>query len=198
MTDRTYPLNGLISEVCIARIALGAEWIEADHLSMTDALLYYGNEDPPPTLSTLAATGVYMDGGTHAALNGNLSSLGGAPTADIWFEWGYTTAYGNYAGNVTANATGAYAATITGYDPDQTVYYRFMGKNVDGTTYGSAVSFTVTPISGYAFLRLIPLLFLVGTVLIIWRNRDPWEIAMLAILGIIMAIALHSIVIGYW
>lgn len=190
--------NYTIDECRLSSVARSAEWIEAEYLSMWDDLLYYGNEDPPPTLSTLAATGVYMNGGTHATLRGNLTSIGGAPTANVWFEWGYTTAYGNYAGNVTANATGTYTATITGYDPSNTVYYRFVGENVDGTTYGSVVSFTVTPISGYSFLRLIPLLFLVGTVLIIWRNRNPWEIAMLAILGIIMAIVLHSIVIGYW
>jgi len=190
--------NGLIDEVWISSVALSPDEIAAIDAALRDELLYYGNEDPPPTLTTLAATGVYMNGGTHATLNGNLSSLGGAPTADIWFEWGYDTSYGNYAGNTTVSATGAYTATITGYDPDQTIYYRFVGENVDGTTYGSAVSFAVTPISGYIFLRLIPLLFLVGTVLIIWRNRNPWEIAMLAILGIIMAIVLHSIVIGYW
>lgn len=190
--------DGSISELYIASFALSADEIAAIDAALRDELLYYGNEDPPPTLSTLAATNVYMNGGTHATLNGNLTSLGGAPTADIWFEWGYTTAYGNYAGNVTANATGTYTATITGYDPSNTVYYRFVGENVDGTTYGSAVSFTVSPIPGYTFLRLIPLLFLVGTVMLVWRNRNPWEMAMLAMLGIIMAIVLHSIVIGYW
>lgn len=197
-TDLLYACNGLIDELRISSVTQSGEWIEAENLALTDTLLYYGNEDPPPTLSTLAATDVYMNGGTHATLNGNLTSLGGAPTADIWFEWGYTTAYGNYAGNVTANATGTYTATITGYDPSNTVYYRFVGENVDGTTYGSAVSFAVSPISGYTFLRLIPLLFLVGTVMLVWRSRNPWEMAMLAMLGIIMAIVLHSIVIGYW
>jgi hypothetical protein len=138
---------------------------------MTDTLLYYGNEDPPPTLTTLAATGVYMNGGTHATLNGNLSSLGGAPTADIWFEWGYDTSYGNYAGNATVSATGAYTATITGYDPSNTVYYRFVGKNVDGTTYGSAATFTVsnTAVARYYGLTMVvTFVWLAVVIFLIW------------------------------
>ena len=140
--------NGLISEVKIYDEALTPTEVETNYLASKwrydTSNIYYGNEDPPPTLSTLPATNVGMSGGTFATLNGDLESLGGAPSADVWFEWGYDTGYGNIVGSRTVSSTGTYTQAITGYNPTETVYYRFVGQNVDGTTYGAAQTFEVT------------------------------------------------------
>ncbi len=115
-----------------------------------------------PIVTTLPATEVYMDGGTHATLKGSLDSLGGAPTADIWFEWGYSTSYGNTVGSKTVATTGTYTYNLAGYNPSETVYYRFVGENVDGTTYGSAQTFYVTGSipNAYRLATILPVVFL--------------------------------------
>ncbi len=100
-----------------------------------------------PRVSTLAATNVDMITGTQATLNGNVSSLNGFETAEVWFEWGYDTSYGNSTAVQTVLATGNVSADIAHFDPTRMVYYRIAGR-ADGTVYGSSQTFQVSGLSG--------------------------------------------------
>lgn len=167
----TFQYRGYVGEIQLYNRAQSAQEIKYTKLSeqyfytgVDGGFVYYGNEDPPPTVTTLPATNVYMNGGTHATLRGTLDSLGGAPSVDIWFEWGYDTNYGNTVGSQTVAATGTYTYSLSNYHPERTVHYRFVGKNVDGTTYGSDQSFKVTPTNVYNTANTLVLAFALAAV----------------------------------
>lgn len=178
--------DGEMDEVRISDIIRSDEWLEATYLSNSDQLLYYGGEDPPPSVTTLSATGVYSDRShTHATLNGSLDGLGGSPSCDIWFEWGYDTGYGNTVGSQTVGSTGSYSVAIQDMDAGTTVHFRFAGENVDGTTYGEDEDFYV-PYYSESYTGLTPILkasplivlvaFLIGGVLMFFlgaKRQNP-------------------------
>ena len=92
-----------------------------------------------PLVTTDNATNITTTG---ARLNGNLSYLGGAASANVSFQWGLSS--GNYSANTTAvsaNATGAFSANITGLSSDTTYYFRARAVGQD-TGYGIEKSFT--------------------------------------------------------
>lgn len=70
------------------------------------------------------ATNVTED---SATLNGELTDLGTADSAQVSFEWGADTTYGNRTTPETLNATGPFKADITGLTPDTTYHYRARG-----------------------------------------------------------------------
>lgn len=112
-----------------------------------ETFIYYGNEDPPPTLSTLTATDITTDkdGVTGGTFRGNLESLGGSPTCNVWFEYGLTDLYGNETTHVEVNTTGIKTAAVpNNLTPGTTYHYRFVGENVDGETDGADETFTFT------------------------------------------------------
>lgn len=113
-----------------------------------------------PGVTTLPATDVYMDGGTHATLQGNLLDLNGATSADVWFEWGYSTDYGYSTSLQVAGCVGTYTAGIGGYDAGRTVYYRFCGSG-EGSNYGNLESFLVggTAAGVYRLVSILPYVF---------------------------------------
>lgn len=74
---------------------------------------------PPPQVETDAATGVTA---RTATLMGDLTSLGGYTSADVYFQWGLTDAYGNDTTAVTKTVTGTFGAFISGLEP-LTVYH---------------------------------------------------------------------------
>jgi hypothetical protein len=96
-----------------------------------------------PIVSTLDATNVFMDVGTHATLRGDVTDLNDFPSAEVWFEWGYDNSLGNIAGTQTVNTTGVYTHELTGYNPDKTVYFRAVVQT-DGISRGEIRSFKVT------------------------------------------------------
>lgn len=94
-----------------------------------------------PVISTLQPTDLQMGGGTTATLRGRVTGMNGFPSASVYFEWGYSA--GGLSTSTpaqTASGTGAFTATITGYDPNRDVYYRFVGE-ADGMVYGGVQSF---------------------------------------------------------
>jgi len=155
-----------------------------------------------PVVSTLLATDVYMGGGTHATLNGNLSDLNGFPEVDVWFEWGYGTSYGNTTTKQTVNVTGSYSADIIGYDPNEMIYYRFAGST-DGTTYGPARSFLVQDGAlGYRLLWNVLLVIIALAIIVtvfLTGMTGGWVLALIAaIIGIIAFIFVQSTLLGMW
>ena len=75
-----------------------------------------------------------------AVVNGNLSSLNGMPSADVWFEYGITSgALINSTTPVTVTTTGTQTAILTGLTGG-TVYYQIVAST-DGTTRGDTAYF---------------------------------------------------------
>ena len=106
--------QGYIDELRISNIARTPEWLKVCYASEFGTLIYYGATDPPPTLTTISASSISMDkdGVTSANLSGNLTSLGGAPTVNTWWDWGLTTAYGHSTANITRSITGVYSTLL--------------------------------------------------------------------------------------
>jgi len=118
---------------------------------------------PGPVLTTLAVTDASMGGGTFATLNGNLADLSSSPTVDVWFEWGYDTSYGNTSLAQNTLLPGDFSTDISGFDPNEDIVYRFVGRSEDGTTaYGAPVTFRIQDGAATAYR----LLYGVGLVVI--------------------------------
>ena len=88
-------------------------------------------------VSTSSATNVTA---TSATLNGNLTSLGGAGSVNVYFQYGLTTSYGSTTATQTKSSTGTFDAAISGLTPSTT--YHFRAVAVGSTAYGSDVTFT--------------------------------------------------------
>ncbi len=94
----------------------------------------------PPGADTGCASEVTM---SSAELTGSLTSLGTASSAQVCFEWGLTTAYGQVTRSEKMTATGAFSGSISGLSPWTRYHYR--SKVVgDSTAFGPDRSF-VTP-----------------------------------------------------
>jgi hypothetical protein len=81
-------------------------------------------------------------GTSSAVLNGNLSSIGSCSSAQVWFQWGTTTSYGNTTGALTKTSTGTYNTTLSSLSTGTTYHYRAVASCDSNTVYGSDASFT--------------------------------------------------------
>jgi hypothetical protein len=77
----------------------------------------------PPAVETRPAT--QIDTST-ATINGRLTSLGSAKSAEVYFEWGLTPEFGNVTPRQKLDAAGTFSVEITGLSAEQTCYYRAM------------------------------------------------------------------------
>ena len=99
-----------------------------------------------PTISTQAATNVTT---TEATLNGNLTSLDGETSVDVFFQWKKT---GDPAWTETAkqtvSATGVFDAAITSLDSDTEYQFRAVVEWNSGASikYGSTLFFNTEAI----------------------------------------------------
>lgn len=98
--------------------------------------------DTLPLLETLSAISIATN---EATLRGDLISIGGGNSADVWFEWGTTS--GNYTYNnsdlpETKTSTGVFSKTIS-IDPETETryYFRAVAENDWGVSYGAEESF---------------------------------------------------------
>ncbi len=94
-----------------------------------------------PIMATTAASSI---NNTDAQLNGTYDANGSPST--IWFEYGTTPALGNTtpAQSVSATSVGSYNDTISGLSANTTYYFRAVGQNSFGTSYGSTLNFLTT------------------------------------------------------
>jgi len=139
--------NGSIDEVRISKTLRSAAWLQASYMSENDTLLYFGDINPEPTVTSQAATGITMDkdGVTGGAFNGNLTWLGGAPTVNVNHEYGLTNAYGAETATVAKIVTGAYTTSVpNNLTPGQTYHFRSKADNLQGISYGADQLFTLT------------------------------------------------------
>jgi len=93
-----------------------------------------------PVITTGEATGIDFFFETSATLHGTINNMNSFPTSTAYFDWGYSPACGTSSSAVIMTTAGVYQATITGFDPTVTVYYRG-AVNADGTNYGEVRSF---------------------------------------------------------
>jgi alpha-tubulin suppressor-like RCC1 family protein len=91
----------------------------------------------PPTVTTLAATGI---SNTRATLNGTVNANGFG--SSVTFEYGTTTEYGSSVAGTPTPVNGtiatAVSAALTGLTPDTLYHYRVNG----GFTHGEDMTFT--------------------------------------------------------
>lgn len=95
------------------------------------------------SISTEATTNV---GETSATLNGSLTDLGGASSADCHFEWRQVGASSwSSTAKQTLSSAGSYNADVDGLDDEVEYEYRAVGEASDGDTdTGSTLSFALS------------------------------------------------------
>jgi phosphodiesterase/alkaline phosphatase D-like protein len=82
---------------------------------------------------------------TIATLNGNLDSLGTVDAADVSFEWGISTDYGNETTPELHTAAGSVQTDLSGLAPNTTYHFRIKAVGRDSTAYGLDMQFTTGP-----------------------------------------------------
>lgn len=96
-----------------------------------------------PAVTTGAASAVSTSGAT---LNGTVNAFNDSTT--VTFEYGTTTAYGTTVTAAQSPVSGlgdtAVSNVLTGLTPSTVYYYRAVGQNVNGTTYGAGMTFTTS------------------------------------------------------
>jgi phosphodiesterase/alkaline phosphatase D-like protein len=101
----------------------------------------YGNDRTfttytKPSVSASAATDVTYN---SATLNGNVTSLGSAPSASVSFDYGTSSgSYTLHTTPVSQGGTGAFSAPISSLSPTTTYYWRAVAANEP--TYGTSYS----------------------------------------------------------
>jgi len=92
----------------------------------------------PPSVTTGSASGV-----THssATLTGNLD-IGESATADVYFQYGTTTAYGSSTSMMAKTADGAFSASVSGLNPSTMYHFRAVVSYDSTTSNGGDMTFT--------------------------------------------------------
>ncbi len=112
------------------------------HGTTNGADMIFTTLDFPPGVVTTAATGIGAD---TATLNGIVGAYGYSTTVD--FEYGTDTSYGTTVtadqSPVSSDLPVSVSKTITGLANNTTYHYRVVATNVNGTSYGNDMTFTI-------------------------------------------------------
>jgi len=120
----------------------GGSYSGMEHYGVT--VLRLGSGSTPPSVTTNDASNVTA---SYARLNGNLSSLGAAPSVMVSFQWGTSSAsYSNETTPQTKTATGVFSSDLGSLSPATTYYFRAKAVG-NGTTYSAEKSFTTSTVS---------------------------------------------------
>jgi len=79
---------------------------------------------------------------TQATLVGEITDDGGDPNLEVWFDYGKSMGYSYQTAHFSKYGTGLFCSTVYNLDPCTTYYYRAVGKNSSGTSYGENKTFT--------------------------------------------------------
>jgi len=84
-------------------------------------------------------------GTTSVTVSATLTSLGGAASVNVSFQWGTNSAgpFPNETGFATMGTPATVQANITGLSPGVTYYYRAKAVG-SSTVYGAVMSFTTS------------------------------------------------------
>ncbi|SDM03410.1 subtilisin [Halogranum gelatinilyticum] len=139
-TDARQRLRDTAEDIGLSSEAQGYGLVDVEA-----ALADSGGSDPDPSVavSTGSATDVTE---TTAVLNGTLSDLGGASSADVQFEYG---PIGGSLTNTTAiqtlSSVGSFSASVSGLDAGTSYEFRAVADASDGDSdTGSLASFSTT------------------------------------------------------
>jgi hypothetical protein len=104
-----------------------------------------GPSTPLTTTPTVTTTSISSITTTTASGGGNVTSDGGASVTARGVCWN-TSANPTVSNNLTVDGTGtgSFTSSLTGLSAGITYYVRAYATNVNGTSYGSQVSFTTT------------------------------------------------------
>ncbi len=99
------------------------------------------DNDRSPSVTTLAPIQIFSNA---VAIDGYYSMNG--CSGSTWFEYGRTQSFGSRTPKVSrgSNSSGSMAQSISELSPGVTYYYRAVGENCNGTTYGSTLSFVTS------------------------------------------------------
>ena len=95
------------------------------------------------SVTSSAATGITTTG---AILNGNLTSLGGASSVSVSFDYGTTTGYGNSISAPAMTAAESFNAALTGLTAGTTYHFR-ADATTSSTVNGNDMTFTTAPLT---------------------------------------------------
>ncbi|MDT3435570.1 metallophosphoesterase [Haloarcula sp. 1CSR25-25] len=87
-------------------------------------------------------------GETSATLNGTLNDLGGATSADVYFEWGPSGNLSNATTQQTLSATGTFSEELTGLETGTDYEFRAVAQASDGDTDTGGIAAFTTGSSG--------------------------------------------------
>jgi hypothetical protein len=94
-------------------------------------------------VTTGAATTISASGAT---LNGTLTSLGGATSVTVYFQYGLSSSYTNTTSSITMTAPGSFSAVISGLSAGTTYHFRAAASG--GAATGSDATFTTSSSGG--------------------------------------------------
>lgn len=200
ITEGYAGLGGYISEKLLGRSGAASSSLFLSSSTSGPVVIGRG-----PTVSTATVTGAGISGGAATAtLNGSLTSLAGFPVAQVQFEWGYDPAtLTNTTTLVTVSVTGAFTATLTGYDPGQEVYYRAVAYT-DGVDRGAITHFHATSGSGVGYFMLwsiLPIVIGLGTflVVVLLARGGNWVAVMIAaLIGVVTIVIVQNVLRSIW
>jgi len=175
-------LGGLVSELTVGRAGVA------------DSSLLIGNATSSeltvvgfaPAIVTLPAI---APGVETVTLRSRVTSMNGMPTTTGYFTWGYSAStLTNTTATFPITVAGDYGTTITGFVPNERIYYRFY-TDADGTAIGDIVGFVPPSGAGGFLLKTLLRIVIAAAIVVmvfIFGVRGGW-LAMLvaAIIGII-------------
>jgi len=88
----------------------------------------------------------------QATLNGYFGAPYLNASANVWFQWGATTSYGNNTNQQSLYNSGSFSQNITGLSLNTTYHFRAVAQNNNTTVYGSDMTFYTGSGSGAGYL----------------------------------------------
>ena len=113
-------------------------------VAMNKAGIVYGSDKTftthiiLPSVETLEPSNITS---SSAILHGNLIDTGGAESCQVWFEYGFTTSYGNETPKESMSSVGSFDAVLSGLEENRTYHYRAVVENENGVFYGDDMTF---------------------------------------------------------
>ena len=87
-----------------------------------------------------------------ATLNGYFGAPYLNASANVWFQWGNTTSYGNNTNQQSLYNSGSFSQNITGLSSNTTYHFRAAAQSNNTTVYGSDMTFYTGSGSGAGYL----------------------------------------------
>src|SRR3989344_581492 len=88
----------------------------------------------------------------QATLNGYFGAPYLNASANVWFQWGTTTSYGNNTNQQSLYNSGSFSQNITGLLQNTTYHFRAVAQSNNATVYGSDTTFYTGSGSGSGYL----------------------------------------------